>query len=239
MMISGAIGIATLLSYRDCTRAAPAELHLRHPCRTVASRSQGCVPNAPRAAWVGIHSDTFGRIKIRPTRTYRVRRSEFIPTPLGRIKIRPTRTYRVCRSEFIPTHWVGLKSDLLSIQISIPQLRLARAHLHRAPRDPNLFRDARHFERITAPEHEVRDLTFRDLTAVVDPEHARRRVRHGGECRLFRQSMCNGIACELADLARIGALAELRERKRHAGAMQDRGVVEPRADRIEARRQVL
>src|SRR5690606_30447744 len=115
MMISGAIGAATLLSYRDCTRAAPTELHLRHPYRTVASRPQGCVPNAPRAARVVIHSDTFGRIKIRPTRTY-----------------------RVCRSEFIPTHWVGLKSDLLSIQIPIPQLRLARAHLHRAPRDPNL-----------------------------------------------------------------------------------------------------
>ena len=46
--------------------------------------------------------------------------------------------------------------------------------------------------------------------------------------------MSDGIAGELADLACVVALVELRERDAHAGAMQQGGVVESRADGVEA-----
>jgi hypothetical protein len=43
--------------------------------------------------------------------------------------------------------------------VAIPKLGLARPHFDRVTVDPNFVRQCRDFERVCAPEYEIRDLS--------------------------------------------------------------------------------
>src|SRR4051812_4305811 len=68
-----------------------------------------------------------------------------------------------------------------ALEIALAQLGLARAHFHGASADPDLVCRARHFERIAAPQHEIRNLAARDTAALTrKAEDLRWLQRKGG-----------------------------------------------------------